>query len=561
MSVCKNGSSSNSLANRLLKTLPAEHLALCVGANCFHCCVCIHGTSVRCKVSLRGGIVVCSQLGRPASRHALVDTIGIAPQPTPMDSHISLQVSKAITGFARYPHTRPRGLHSDRDGSLDIEEIWKHWGRHHGVSKHHMLQFISEHAFSSEVRRRFLLRSDNEGRTWVSVTQSLRRFTRRRRQRGGPDASRTLATATRGCDGDVLSISSGSSLEDDSTIGCQHPATGTVEVKSEPSGSATGSQDPAVSPTQLDYKDEPPATSPWNRQLHCKDEVPATIPLNRPLSDSADPVPGLTAPTAGPGLLDGFSFLFTETDNFGCPVVTGDEMSPLSDTISHTVPDPIPGTLEGITADSLLFTETDPLQPSEHDAPCAGQPVFAQYGSGVSHSFAGYRRTPIPSLVPQSHPSPVSAPSHDGNPIPTPPVPHWALKVTLDQDTRRLPLLCSGTPTYHDVITGVGILFNLAPSDPATRPALFYRDSDGDTCTLTNTTYHDALPLFYSNHIIRLSLAATHLAVACPSTIHSNTDTNPNTPPATRHQLTPWLVLRGTRLLLWNLTAKNTKVR
>ena len=286
-----------------------------------------------------------------------------------------------------------------------------------------------------------------------------------------------------------------------------------------------------MSPTQLDRKDEPPASSPLNRQLHCKDEVPATIPWNRLLSDSADPVPGLSAPTASPGLLDGFSFLFTETDNFGCPVVTGDVSSPLSDTISHAVPDPIPDTLEGITSDSLSFTETDPFQPTEHDAPCPGQPAFAQPGSGVTHSFAGYRRTPTPSLVPQSNPSPVSAPSHDGNPIPTPSFPHWALKVTMDQDTRRLPLLCSGTPTYHDVITGVGILFNLAPSDPATRPALFYRDSEGDTYTLTSTTYHDALPQFSSNHIIRLSLAATHLAVARPPTIRSNTD-----PPCPGHQ-------------------------
>ena len=145
-------------------------------------------------------------------------------------------------------------------------------------------------------------------------------------------------------------------------------------------------------------------------------------------------------------------------------------------------------------------------------------------------SFAGTRRIPTPSLVPQSNPSPVSAPSHDGNPIPTPPSPHWALKVSMDQDTHRLPLLCSGAPTYHDVITGVGILFNLAPSDLASRPALFYRDFEGDTCTLTSTTYHDALPLFSSNHIIRLSLAATHSADARPSTIGSNID-----PPCPEH--------------------------
>ena len=150
-----------------------------------------------------------------------------------------------------------------------------------------------------------------------------------------------------------------------------------------------------------------------------------------------------------------------------------------------------------------------------------GRPVVCCHTATVSvmsHSLAGSRRTPPPSLFPQSHTSPVSAPSHDGNPSPTPPSPHWALKITMDQDTRRLPLLCSGTPTYHDVITGVDILFNLAHSDPATRHALFYRDSEGDICTLTSTTFHDALPLFSSNHIIRLSLAATHLTTdpLCP---------------------------------------------
>ena len=70
------------------------------------------------------------------------------------------------------------------------------------------------------------------------------------------------------------------------------------------------------------------ASSPWNGQFLCKDEMPATVPCNQPLSDSLDPVPGLSAPTASPGLLDGFSFFFTETDTFGCPVVTDDVSSP-----------------------------------------------------------------------------------------------------------------------------------------------------------------------------------------------------------------------------------------
>ena len=106
-------------------------------------------------------------------------------------------VSRSARPSRGLPDTRTRGLggvYSDTDGSLDIEEIWQHWGRHHGVSKHHMLQFISEHAFSSDGRRRFLLRSDTEGRTWVSVTQSLRRFTK-----GSPSTTWPRCITNTGC--------------------------------------------------------------------------------------------------------------------------------------------------------------------------------------------------------------------------------------------------------------------------------------------------------------------------------------------------------------------------
>ena len=272
-------------------------------------------------------------------------------------------------------------------------------------------------------------------------------------------------------------------------------------MKAEPSSSTPGSQEPAVPPTLL-----------------CKEEVSAT----NPVTCSSDPVPVFTAPHAGPGLLDGFSFLFTETDNFGCPVVTGNELSPVSDTIPQTVPDSFSDTLEGIHVDSLLTAEPDPLQTSDLEVPCPGQPVLVHRFPDVTRSLADSSGNPVPPAVPPFHFDPASTPHCDGNPIPTPPAPpapRWSLKVALDQDTRRLPLLCSGTPTFHDVITGVCILFNLAPFDPAASPILFYRDSDGDTCTLTNPTYHDALPLFSASRIIRLSLAATHLAVACPSTL------------------------------------------
>ena len=346
--------------------------------------------------------------------------------------------------------------------------------------------FISEHPFKlCRPPSASCSAADHDGRTWVSVARSLRRFSRRRHHRDRRVAPRTLDSCARDVEDDALSISSGCSLEATQVLD-------STEVKAEPS------QEPAVPPTLL-----------------CKEEVSAT----NPVSCSSDPVPDFTDPPAGPGLLDGFSFLFTETDNFGCPVVTGDELSPLSDTIPHTVPDSFSDTLEGIHVDSLLTAETDSLQISDLDVPCPGQPVLVHRFLGVSRSLADSSGNPVPPAVPQFHFDPASTPHCDGNPIPTPPAPRWSLKVALDQDTRRLPLLCSGTPTFHDVITGVCILFNLAPFEPAARPILFYRDSDGDTCTLTNTTYHDALPLFSATRIIRLSLAATHLAVACPSTL------------------------------------------
>ena len=131
---------------------------------------------------------------------------------------------------------------------------------------------------------------------------------------------------------------------------------------------------------------------------------------------SFDPVPGFTAPVAGPGLLDGFSFLFTETDNFGCPVVAGDELSPLSDTIPHTVPDSFSDTLEDSQMGSLLNMRSDPLQSSDIDVPCPGQAVPVHRFSGVSQPLAGSSCTQVPPAVPQSHFDPASTPHWDDHP-------------------------------------------------------------------------------------------------------------------------------------------------
>ena len=66
------------------------------------------------------------------------------------------------------------------------------------------VQCITTHAFGSEGHRRFLLRSDEDGHTWVSVAESLRGLPRRHRRRR---ASRVTSGS-----GDVAVISSDSPL-------------------------------------------------------------------------------------------------------------------------------------------------------------------------------------------------------------------------------------------------------------------------------------------------------------------------------------------------------------
>ena len=94
----------------------------------------------------------------------------------------SLLVSKTIANFARYPERRPAGVVPAGDGSLDIDQIWIFWGRRCGFSRSQLLQHIADHAIADSGRRRFLLHSDHDGRTWVSVAAPLRRRSRRRSQ-------------------------------------------------------------------------------------------------------------------------------------------------------------------------------------------------------------------------------------------------------------------------------------------------------------------------------------------------------------------------------------------
>ena len=94
----------------------------------------------------------------------------------------SLMVSKSITSFARFPERRPAGVVPAGDGSLDVDQLWVCWGLRCGFSRTQLLQHIADHAISDSGRRRFLLHSDHDGRTWVTVAAPLRRMPRRHRR-------------------------------------------------------------------------------------------------------------------------------------------------------------------------------------------------------------------------------------------------------------------------------------------------------------------------------------------------------------------------------------------
>ena len=455
---------------------------------------------------------------RPSAKRARFQDPGSCLPPTPAESRLSLEVSKAISAFARYPHRRPVGLCPNADGSLNINEIWNFWGRFHGVSKNVMLQFIAEHAFHASGRRRFLLRSDSAGQTWVTVVQRPQRFCQRRHHRRRGLASRTLDSGEKDFEGDTTSLlASGvpGAIPRNLDAGKGDDGECAAETQTLESGD-NFSLDDAVSissgltPGSSEVKSEPALDPPSPPTLLCKDEE--VLPSS-PESLACAPVPG------APGLLDGFSFLFTETDNFGCPVVPGgDDLSPFSDTVPASFVDK----LEGDHFAQPPTANSESPGTLDHDFPCPGPPALVRQDSHEP------RDNTVPPTIPPIHSLLPSTPHAKGHDISLPQAPGWFLKVTLDQDTRRMPLHCTGTPPFHSVLSSVCTLFHLTPFDPAVNPLLSYRDLDGDFCTLTHTTFHDALPLFSTTRIIRLFLAATHFACTTPSTL--KTDVTPHGP-------------------------------
>ena len=95
----------------------------------------------------------------------------------------SLMVSKALTNFARYPERRPVGITPAGDGSLNIDQLWVCWGRHLGLSCDQILQHVADHSIADNGRRWFLLHSDHEGHTWVTVAAPIVRPSRRFRRK------------------------------------------------------------------------------------------------------------------------------------------------------------------------------------------------------------------------------------------------------------------------------------------------------------------------------------------------------------------------------------------
>ena len=112
--------------------------------------------------------------GSAGPRNVLVKTTIFPLWITAMHYAVAVSWSVKRSRIARYPERRPAGVVPAGDGSLDIDQVWM------GTQ---LLQHVADHAIADSGCRRFLLQSDQEGRTWVSVAAPLRRMPRRHRRR------------------------------------------------------------------------------------------------------------------------------------------------------------------------------------------------------------------------------------------------------------------------------------------------------------------------------------------------------------------------------------------
>ena len=332
------------------------------------------------------------------------------PDPTPY-VRCSLLVSKAISCFARYPDRRPSGLISDDDGSLGIHQLWLHWGRRVHLTRQQLLQCITEHTFGSRGRGRFLLRSDADGRTCVSVSDPVRRFPRshpRRDSFRGPTAAPQVGSFPDlifvESDDDVDSVAS---VRDDFVVDAGTADGFTPDVKLDP---------------------------------EVKLESDPELEGSKPLSDSVVSIPCF--PVARPETAEffqGFSFVFTEADDFGRPVVgspdgaqphDGESLSfaaqldldlvenalAVSATIADTPEDEdlvdntltvstaAADALEGVFPVNSVPSEATSTHPDSIDAtPWQGQPLCPPVPGPGPHTFPVGNPNPPPSLVSQNY--------------------------------------------------------------------------------------------------------------------------------------------------------------
>ena len=265
------------------------------------------------------------------------------------------------------------------------------------LSRHQLLQFISENAFGSGGRRCFLLSSDTDGRTWVAVAESMRPFPRHqhRRRPGSRGHWKERVSDPSSLDpvfGSVVSISSAddgdvctfdADIADDPVDNSDYPIEPVAIHLSESSGrvSAAVSITSAIpevtkdrsllqvdTPALVSEADCFPPTLPGCKSEPSDDEFldpessfssvhqqrdPGLVHA-RPHPVSVDPVPGL---------LPGFCFLFTETDDSGHPVVDSPVgLSPQLDSldIAQKVSLTAVDSLESVFTDTSVF----PMAPS-----------------------------------------------------------------------------------------------------------------------------------------------------------------------------------------------------
>ena len=234
-------------------------------------------------------------------------------------------------------------------------------------------------------------------------------------------------------------------------------------------------------------------------------------------------MPGHTRFSVDPvlGLLPGFCFLFTETDNSGRPVVDLSGRLVAATGLARQRP-------EGLSHGCRLFRERLlqilrfsrwRIQLNMNLLTTFSAQVHLCLGSSLSLPLllitptpllllSGFPLPPDPHLFPPMLETPTPLHLRNG---PLRLLRVWTLAVS--------HFFTSGTTSCHDVLSGVSALFCLPLASVNSSLVLCYRDSEGDSCTWTPTTFHDALPLFLPDHIIRLTTAATHPLQVSPSPV------------------------------------------